>query len=226
MNSSSFTTFRLRVLFRRSTVLAVLVAAISGALPVYATVINDFDANLESWKFDFGASGSTISHDPSEGSPGNLPGAARLTFNFPGGGIAFTGDLFGTPTNLTGSPTLKFDVKVNTAASSLDAFGAYGFLQFVSRETDGYTWGNQSGINLPAVSGWQTFSVPTTGNGGLNMTATRALTLQIYGGPAQNIPGPVTLWLDNIRLVPEPASLTLLTLTASCILLSRQTKVQ
>jgi len=171
-----------------------------------AQVINDFDTDLESWRFDFG-NGGTIVHDPTEGSPGNPSGAAKLTFDFPGGGIAFTGDLFGSPTDLTGAPTLLFDLKVDPS-SALDAFGNYGFMQFVSRETDGYNWGNQAGVNLPAVSDWQTFSVATSGDG-LGMSQTRAFTLQIYGGPSQNIPDDVVIWLDNVRLVPEPSSLVL-----------------
>lgn len=170
-----------------------------------AQVLNDFDSDLESWRFDFGA-GGTIVHDPTEGSPGNPSGAAKLTFDFPGGGIAFTGDLFGSVTDLTGSSAIRYDIKVDPS-SSLDAFGNYGFAQFVSRETDGYNWGNQPGLNLPANNDWQTFEVSTTD--GLGMSATRAFTLQIYGGPSQNIPDDVVVWLDNIRLIPEPSTLAL-----------------
>ena len=171
-----------------------------------AQVINDFDTDLESWRFDFGA-GGLIEHDPTEGSPGNPAGAAKMTFDFPGGGIAFTGDVFFPAMDLTGQPTLLFDVKVDTAASSLDAFGNYGFMDFVSRETDGYNWGGQAGRNLPASSDWQTFAVSTAD--GLGMSATRAFTLQLFGGGNQNIPDDVVLWLDNVRLVPEPSTLAL-----------------
>ena len=90
-------------------------------------------------------------------------------------------------------------------------------MQFVSRETDGYTWGNQPGVNLPASSDWQTFEVSTAAdppNNVLGMSATRAFTLQIYGGPSQNIPGDVVLWLDNVRLVPEPSTIGLACLFA------------
>ncbi len=186
-----------------------------------AQVINDFDSDLESWRFDFGAGGSIV-HDPTEGSPGNPSGAAMLTFDFPGGGIAFTGDVFGSETDLTGAPTLLFDLKVDPS-SALDAFGNYGFMQFVSRETDSYSWGNQAGTSIPAVSGWQTFSLATSGDG-LGMSATRAFTLQVYGGPSQNIPGDVILWIDNIRLVPEPSTLGLAGLLAVVGLASSRRK--
>ena len=62
---------------------ATLVAALGlGSGTSSAQVINDFDSDLESWRFDFGAGGS-IAHDPTEGSPGNASGAARLTFDSP-----------------------------------------------------------------------------------------------------------------------------------------------
>ena len=188
-----------------------------------ATLINDFDAGLESWRYDFGGPGS-ISYDAAEGSPGNPLGAAKLTFSFPyAGSIAFTGDVFGSPTDLTGLPLLKFDIKIDTANSSQDAFGNYGYMEMVSRETGGYSWGGQPGQNLTAASGWQTFSVSTTS--GLTMAQTRALTLQLYGGAPQNIPGPVTVWLDNIRTVPEPGTISLLGLATIFNLMQRRRKV-
>ena len=202
-----------------------LMAALFLGQAGHAVTINDFDSDLESWRFDFGGTAppSSIIHDPAEGSPGNPSGAARLVFGFPNGGsIAFTGDVFGSETDLTSSPFLKYDVKIS-GLSSQDAFGNYGFAQFVSRETGGYTWGNQPGYNLPGPTDvWQTFTIPTTSNGGLDMTNTRAFSFQIYGGPSQNIPGPVVVWLDNIRLVPEPASLSLFGLAAGMVVLSRR----
>jgi len=204
----------------RYAALAVLLAAMSASTTVSALQINDFGSGLQSWRFDFGGP-ATITHDPAQGSPGNAAGAAKMVFNFPfNGGMAFTGDLFFAGQNLTGNPLLLFDILVDPS-SAHDAFGAYGYLDFVSRETDNYNWGNQTGRNLPGTPGvWQTFSVPTTS--GLGMTQTRALTLQLYGGGGQNIQAPVTLWLDNIRTIPEPTSLAILAIgAAGCIGLVR-----
>ncbi len=187
---------------------AFLVVGLTCGFASAVLIINDFDSDLENWRADFGDAGGTIVYDPTEGSPGNPVGAAKLTFDFPGNSFAFTGDVFGTEMDLTGQSALLFDVKVDIASSATDAFGDYGFLQFVSRETGSYTWGGQSGTSLPALSGWQTFSVPTSGDG-LGMSLTRAFTLQLYGGPSQNISGPVTLWLDNVRAVPEPSAFAL-----------------
>ncbi len=115
-------------------------------------------------------------------------GSIKLVFNFPyNGGAAFTGDEFYPGVNLTGDPTLKYDLLVDPS-SAHDAFGLYGFMQMVSRETDGYNWGNQAGLNLPNVAGtWETFSIPTAATGGsLAMTATRPLTYQLYGGGSEH----------------------------------------
>lgn len=208
-----------------ATVLAIF--AVSVNIASAQSVINDFDSGLESWRTDFGGSTYTVTHDPTEGSPGNPMGAAKMTFDFPNGGVAFTADLFNPAVDLTAlGSVLSYDIKVDIANSSQDSTGAYGFLQMVSRETGGYTWGGQPGLNLLGNSGnWQTFSIDTSLNGGLDMTATRALTLQIYGGNPRNIPGDVTVWLDNVRVVsavPEPGSLSLLALVGMGVMARRR----
>jgi hypothetical protein len=206
----SFTT---RSSFRASrswAALTVLIVATLAGAKASALQINDFDSGLETWRYDFGGA-STPTHDPTVGSPGNAMGSLKLVFNFPTtSSTAFTGDLFFPPQNLSVDSMLLFDILVDPS-SGTTAFSTHGYLDFVSRETNGYNWGNQTGRNLPAVSGWQTFSVPTAagGAGGIGMTQTRALTIQLFGGAGQNIQSPVTLWLDNIRTVPEPASLAL-----------------
>lgn len=197
---------------------ALAIVSFSAGLASAQTIINDFDADEEGWRADFGGTTFTATYDPSEGSAGNPMGALMLTFDFPGGGIAHTGDVFASATDLTAlGAILSYDIKVDTANSAVDSGGFYGFAQFVTRETDGYNWGGQTGYNLDGNNGdWQTITLDTSaaGNGGLDMAATRALTFQLYGGPTQNIPAPVTLWIDNIRVgaaaIPEPSSLALL----------------
>jgi hypothetical protein len=175
-------------------------------------IVNNFDSGLQTWRFDFGGPGSTLSNDPTQDSTGNpASGALKMVMPFDvalGGNnkFAFTGDLFFPGQNFAGSFTeLKFDLKIDPS-SALDAFGNHGFFAFVSRETDGYNYNQVLGLNLPqGVGAWTTYTVPTT-----SMLATRAFTIQNYGGPSQNIQGNITMWMDNIRLVPEPGAWALM----------------
>jgi hypothetical protein len=170
-------------------------------------VVNNFDSGLQSWRFDFGAAGSTLSNDPTMDSTGN-PNSGSLKMDMPfnaslGGDnkFAYTGDLFFPGQNFAAIySSLQFDLKVEPG-SALDAFGNHGFFAFVSRETDNYNYNQVLGVNLnPADDGnWVTYTVPTA-----SFLQTRAFTTQLYGGPSQNITGRVVVWMDNIRFVPEP----------------------
>jgi len=98
------------------------------------------------------------------------------------------------------------DVKVDPS-SAPDAFGNNGFFSLVVRNTGNYDYNQQFGDNIKAADGWRHISVsPLTG--GFNDI--RGVTWQLYGGPSQNISGPVTLWIDNVAFTPEPASIALL----------------
>jgi len=195
---------------RYGVALAVFVVATSASLTASAFLqIYDFDNANENWRFDFGGPNSTVSVDPTQNSPGNNQGALKLVMPFPyNGSFAFTGDRFFPGQNLTADSTILFDVLVDPS-SAHDAFGLYGFFKFVSRETDNYNYNVLFQGNLPNLSGWQTFSAPTS-----TMTQTRAFTFELFGGGSQNIQGPVTLWLDNIRTVPEPTSLAIIAMGA------------
>lgn len=197
------------------------------AAPAQADMlVNDFGDGVQSWRFDFGSPITPgLSQDPTEGSPGNAQGALRMDMTYvasQGGNnnFAFTGDVFFPETDLTGFDNVEFDLKIADGAA-LDAFGNHGFFQFVSRETGGYSFNSVLGENLPPTTGvWLPYSVPTD-----TMTATRAFTIQLYGGPDQNIDGPITLFLDNIRLtnnIPEPTGLALVALLGLSTLAGRR----
>lgn len=195
--------------------------------PAFAAdmLINDFDDPGELWRFDFGSPIiPSITQDPTEGSPDNALGAMRLDMFFStsqGGNnrFAFTNDAFFPATDLSGFDAWEFDLKI-VDGSVQDAFGNYSFFQIVSRETDNYDFNTIEGLNLTGPTGvWQSFSVPAD-----SMTATRALTLQFYGGPAQDIDGNISVFIDNVRLtmvIPEPTS-AMLALAAPVALVARR----
>jgi hypothetical protein len=172
-------------------------------------VVNRFDSASEvgQWRFDFGNVGHTAVFDPSMDAGGNPnSGSMKVTLNFDstlGGNNkgAYTRDLAaGTiPPTVTG---LEMDVKVDPS-SAPDAFGNNGFFALVVRNTGNYDYNQQFADNIQASDGWRHISVsPLTG--GFNDI--RAVTWQLYGGPSQNINGPVTLYIDNVVFTPEPAT--------------------
>lgn len=180
-------------------------------------VLNRFDtaSEVSQWRFDFGSATHTEAFDPAVDATGNpASGSMRvtLTFNTTLAGEnkgAYTRDIF---PGLNGATFggLAMDVRVNPG-SALDAFGNNGFFALVIRNTGNYDYNQQFGDNIRSADGWRHIvASPLTGA----VNDIRGVTWQLYGGPAQNINGPVTLWFDNVvfSAVPEPSPLALLPL--------------
>src|SRR5262249_34957616 len=128
---------------------------------------------------------------------------------------AYTRDLFPGLDGTTFS-SLQMDVRVDSS-SAVDAFGNNGFFQLVVRNTGNYDYNAQFGDNIRSADGWRHIVVsPLVGQ----VNDIRGITWQLYGGPSQNLPGPVTLWIDNIVFtpVPEPSSWALAALGALALL--------
>jgi hypothetical protein len=180
-------------------------------------VINAFDTASEvgQWRFDFGGATHTAVFDPSQDGGGNpASGSMQITlgFNTALGGenkAAYTRDLF-PGLNGTTFSGMSMDVRVDPG-SAVDAFGNNGYFQLVIRNTGNYDYNTQFGDNARSADGWRHISVAPL-NGAVNDI--RGITWQLYGGPAQNLPGPVTLWIDNVAFtqVPEPGTTALASL--------------
>ena len=189
-------------------------------------VVNRFDAAAETgdWRFDYGGVGQVKSFSTDNaggGGPGSGSMEVALTFPATNGDHkgAYTNDEFFPGRNLAGY-ALDFDVKV-APGSAPDAFGNNGFFQFAFRNTDNYNFVNEFGDNVRVADGWRHVHVqPLVAP----FDAVRALTIQLYGGPDQNINGTVTLRLDNVVLtqVPEPGMLGAASLAGACALLRRR----
>ena len=189
--------------------------------------VSSFDTDLEGWRFDFGSAATTLTFDPAQDSTGNpLSGSMRLDMAFDAtfGGdnkSAVTVDRWASPgVDLSVYTALEADIMIDPN-SAFDAFGNHGYHQFAIRNTDNYNYRSEGGFNLAPATGWFTRSVPI-GNFSMPIDMARALTMQLYGGPSQNITGTVTIWLDNVRFVPEPGCGTLIVMMSGLAGIARR----
>ena len=190
-------------------------------------VINRFDsaAELSKWRYDFGLP-ATLSFDPAKDAAGRPSSGAlkvETTFSATAGGdnkSAITTDAFFPGKNVSGYSSLDADFFI--APGSAESFNAgsdvHGYRQFAIRNTDNYNYQSEGGGNFTPSGQWFHVSVPIS-SFAQPVDAMRALTLQLYGGPGHNLTGPVTYWIDNVVLMPEPAALGLLAfaLGAMCV---------
>jgi probable HAF family extracellular repeat protein len=175
------------------------------------SIVNRFDSagEIGGWRFDYGGVTHAETFDPAvDGNDDPASGSMKVTMNFDtalGGNnnAAYTRDAFFPAVNGSNFAQLQFDVKVDPA-SAVDAFGNNGNFSLALRNTDSYNYIGQDNRNLRSADGWVHISVPLTPP----YDQIRAITWQIYGGPSGNLPGPVTLWFDNVKFTGGPLRIT------------------
>ena len=168
-------------------------------------------SDVSKWRFDFGSATGTATFDPTQDAnsdPNSGSMQISLQFQSSAGSDnkgAFTSDLFPSPgfngNSLVG---MQMDIMVDLN-SAKDMFGGNGYFAIALRNGSNYDWEPQTpqGFdgNLKVQNAWQHLTV-------LGLTGTvdaiRALTLQLYGGPSQNIDGTVNFWIDNVVLNQLP----------------------
>ena len=180
-------------------------------------VVNRFDSasEISQWRFDYGGVTHTESFDPTMDAGGSTSsGSMKIVLQFDpalGGNNkgAYTHDFFPAMDG-TAFSGMSMDVKVDPN-SAPDAFNNNGYFKLVIRNNDSYDFNQQFGDNTKAADGWRHISVSPLVGGPTAYNHIRGITWELYGGPSQNINGPVTLWIDNVvfNQVPEPGSCTL-----------------
>jgi PEP-CTERM motif len=202
-----------------------VVLSMSIAGGAQAGLLSDFDdGTAQGWVVDPGATNTTITPDNTTASQGS--GSLRIDVS--DGGFKFGAMRYDQgavnphhPEWVAGTKLL-FDVKVGTFTdflsirpSYIPSYGASG------DDSGGTTNGPDINVHDPADV-WKTVEWIYPANGTAN-------------GPAQGSPppfwiewfsvnsnGPMTLWVDNIRIVPEPASLALWCLGGLGLILLRR----
>jgi len=165
-------------------------------------VVSKFDTadEVSKWRFDFGGVAHTEVFDPTVDADNNAKsGSMKISLDFNSDTLmdnnkgAYTHD-FNPGLDATKFSGLSMDVMADPN-SATDAFGQNGFFNAALRNGPNYDYQSQNGISLNGATGWQHYEItPLTGT----INDVRGLTLQLYGGPSQNLTGNVTFWIDNV----------------------------
>src|ERR1043166_6478058 len=99
--------------------------------------------------------------------------------------------------------SIHFDIKVDPASSN-DVYGLNGYFGLVFRMGPNWVWtpqfGDNIGTNYPNgqvdENGWRHIDQPIVVP--VDYDTIHHVTFQLWGGPSQNINGPVTFWIDNL----------------------------
>ena len=164
---------------------------------------------MDAWFFDFGGVTHTNSFDPTmDGNTNANSGAMKVVLGFSTNLIA-SSDNRGAYTVPLSAPianndvlnldSIHMDLKVDPA-SAQDAFGLNGYFALVLRTGPTWFWAQQFSDNIGAnyqvdSNGWRHIDQPITLQ---DTNAVHHVTWQLWGNDSQDIPGPVTLWIDNL----------------------------
>ena len=165
-------------------------------------VVSKFDtaADVSKWRFDFGGATHTESFDPTMDADNNPnSGSMKISLDFNSDALgnnnkgAYTFD-FNPGLDATKFSDLSMDVMADPN-SAMDAFGQNGYFNAALRNGPNYDYQSQNGMGLDGTLGWVHYDIsPITGT----VNNVRGLTIQLYGGPSQNLTGNVTFWVDNV----------------------------
>jgi len=168
-----------------------------------APVVNltfDKPDDIQDWSFEFGGVEHTeaFSHDDAGGKKDS--GSLEVVMKFPAkdgehkGAYTFT---LPEPIDATKLEKLELDLKV-VDGSAPDSQGDNGYFSVAFRNDAG-DWDEKFQDSIRVSDGWRHVSEQIDSD----TKSLKSVTFQLWGGPDQNISGPVTLRLDNFKLIPK-----------------------
>jgi hypothetical protein len=176
---------------------------------------NSFDTSFSPMRYDFGSvltpTVTFATNDAGGSLAGGYPnsGSANLSWTFSystkgASGADFTGDFIYPAGNYAGA-TVSFDIYVDTN-STPGGYNDYGYFQVATRY-NGYTYGPSylnkglvgSGNLVPKAGQWGHVSFVL----GAEAASLRALTFQDYTDSGRAMNGPMTIYIDNVKLTPS-----------------------
>src|ERR1035438_8368676 len=102
---------------------------------------------------------------------------------------------------------VEFDIKVDVAHSTLDAYGNYGYVQAIGQgwscNSAGLGWFGFNTMTIANTPGWQHYSAPLAGFNGCMNRLVLDFHENLYG-TYTNWAGTCAYWIDNIQFTTPP----------------------
>jgi hypothetical protein len=183
--------------------------------------INRFHQTNEvsQWRWDYGSAPRSFAWDSGQDASGSsASGSLKLVANFNAAlgvnnRVALTRDYASPGTNLSGYYHIQMDVKVAPGSPvSVAGDGGNGYLSLAIRNTASYNYVAQYAANLFSSNGWTHIDAPLVAP----VDQVRGFTVELYGGPGQNLTGTTTLWVDNLVILPTNSPPYIFIHPASC----------
>ncbi len=116
-------------------------------------------------------------------------------------------DLPGWPgTDITVYQSIDFDLKVDTANSTLFSDGTFGSVSAIPQSWTAGGWYGLGGAAIQNTTAWQHFSIPIGTTLPVPYPVNR-LNLDFYSNPPQNALGTVKFWIDNVTIKAPPSNI-------------------
>jgi hypothetical protein len=183
-------------------VFSAAVALAADSAPVVNLTFDKPDT-FQDWQFEFGGVEHTEAFSKDDAGGKKDSGSLEVIMKFPAkdgehkGAYTYT---FPEPLDATKLEKLELDLKVVNGSAS-DSQGDNGYYTLAFRNDAG-DWDEKFQDSIRVSDGWRHVSEQIDSD----TKSLKSITFQLWGGPDQNISGPVTLRLDNFKLIPKASA--------------------